>query len=100
MRIKLTKTNFKTFLRKNVQDLYLRKKTTFDGMVDGCVDVDKGFIKAERCQEFHEHNYGYKGIWLVGGGRDYFEKYNDAGFDGIRVDNCCGSFIVAIKVAA
>ena len=93
---KLTKTNFKSFLKKNANKLYVRNKMAFDGMVDGVVDCDNGFKKAISTNEFPDHKYGFKGIWLVGGGRDYFREFNEDGFTGIRVDNCCGAFIVAI----
>lgn len=92
---KLTKTNFKTFLKKNSANLLVRTKSSFDGMVDGCMPCDSGFKKAVNTNEFPENKYGYKGIWLVGGGRDYFCHYEDDNYIGMEVSNCCGHFIVA-----
>lgn len=94
---KLTKTNFKIFIKKNASDLHIRKKMYFDGMTDGVVAQDSGFHKAIPTSEFPKYKYGYKGIWLVGGGRDYFREFNEDGFQGIRVDNSCGAFIVAVR---
>jgi hypothetical protein len=44
-----------------------------------------------------EHTLGINGVWLVGDGRDYFYPYDDDVMTGLRVNNCCGSFILAIK---
>lgn len=95
---KITKATFKSFLKKN-QEIYINVKSTFDGMVDGCVSVKNGFEKAVKTDYFVENTCGFEGIYLVNGGRgrDRFRIYDDGIYKGFEVYNCCGSFIVAIK---
>lgn len=45
-----------------------------------------------------DNNLGIQGVWLVNGSRDSFTAYDDGVFQGIHVYNCCGSFVVAVKV--
>lgn len=95
--MKLTKTNFKTFIKKNSDKLLIRVKSDFDGMVDGCRSVKMDFIQASKTDLSFENTFGIRGAWLVGGGRDYFMPYNENGITGIEVYNCCGRFIVGVK---
>lgn len=96
---KITKATFKSFVKKNRENLLIKTKSSFDGMTDGIERFkDNGFSKAVEAYRVHEeHNLGIQGIWLVNGSRDYFEAYNKDGFVGIEVSNCCGNFVVAIK---
>ena len=97
---KITKATLKSFVRKNANKLFINVKSSFDGQVDGCEPCHAGFQPAVRSEIHEGHTLGYKGIWLVSGSRDYFRPYNENGFEGIEVSNCCGYFIVAIKKAA
>ena len=97
---KYTKTTFKTFLKKNAGKLWIKNLSHFDSMEDG---VRESTTKEYRpvtqtdIPDADNNTYGINGAWLVGSGRDYFSMMYDAGFTGIRVDNCCGAFIIAVK---
>lgn len=123
---KITKTTFKSFIKKNAGKLFVQTKSYFDGMVDGCEYVpskDRHFVPLEKDsvresdyqygleqgrtrEEVEEHFFnnkntlGYKGIWLVNGSRDHFNAFDDGEFEGIEVYNCCGSFVIATPKAA
>jgi len=95
---KITRATLKSFIRNNIDSLYINVKTEFDGMTDGCEDRHDGFVKASTNNEVYmqEHNLGVEGLYLVGQ-RDYFEAYEDDNFIGIDYYNCCGHGIIAIR---
>jgi hypothetical protein len=95
---KITKATFKAFLRKNAPVL-LKVGSTFDPMVDGVRPVGGGFEVARKSEYVSEHNQGLAGVWIVQGPRNYFSEYIKDGLVGIRVSNCCGSFVVAAPAA-
>ncbi len=98
MQKKITKATFKSFIRKNEGKIFIRSESSFDGMTDCVQQVSSPqFNKAEKADHMHDNNFGIRGVWLVGGSRDYFDAYNDNGFVGFRVHNCCGSFVVAVR---
>ena len=95
---KFTKATFKKFVRENRANLLILTKSSLDGMVDGCVSTgNTKFVKAVDADHVHENNMGIMGVWLVGGGRDYFTEFTKDGVRGVEVYNCCGSFSVAVK---
>jgi len=96
---KITKATFKSFIRKNQGTLYIKCMSSFDGMTD-CVEYDNkaGFEKVTENDSCHGNTLGISGVWLVGGSRNWFKKYEDAEYEGIEVSNCCGSFILAVKI--
>ena len=94
---KITKATFKSFIKANAANLHINVKRSFDGMIDGCRSYNDGFEPATATVRHSEHTLGYDSIWLVGGGRDYFDAYEADGFKGIKVYNSCGSFIVGVS---
>lgn len=95
---KITKATFKSFVKKNRSQLLIQTKSSFDGMVDCVMPTgEKQFVRAVNSDNTHENNLGINGVWLVGGSRDYFTKYETDELTGIDVYNCCGHFIVAVK---
>lgn len=94
---KVTRTNFKTFIKKHNDNLFIDVRTAFDGMTDCCEAVKDGFMPAIKDNEHMEHTFGIRGAWLVNGGRDYFRAYEDETFTGLEVTNCCGRFIIAVR---
>jgi hypothetical protein len=95
---KITKATFKSFIRKNQGNLYVKVQSSFNGMIDGVEHADNPQFKPQRETDLSESNtLGIDGVWLVNGGRDYFSAYDDESFTGISVYNACGSFTVAIK---
>lgn len=96
MSSRITRATFRSFIRKNPQ-LYLRVKSTFDGMTDCVQPVEGGFVPCVSARHVNENNLGIQGVWLVGGSRNSFREFRQADFTGIEVYNCCGSFIVAVR---
>lgn len=97
MNKKITKATFKSFIKKNGDQLFIKVRASFDGQIDGLAWYKGDFMPAIKKEEFFEHTLNIKGVWLVGGGRDYFKSYEDENYIGIGVSNCCGYFQIAIK---
>lgn len=98
--MKPTMATLKSFIRKNPGQLYIKKKSSFDGMTD-CVEFDRSaaFVPAVAPERTHPENLGIAGAWCVGQSRDYIREFNADGFRGFEVYNCCGSFVLAVKAA-
>jgi hypothetical protein len=87
---KITKATIKSFIKNN--EIFLKTTSKFDGMTDGCEPCyDQSITKAERVEPTI-NNLGIKGAYFVNGSRDYFEAHEEAGYEGYRVYNCCGTF--------
>lgn len=96
---KITKATFKSFVKKNRESLLILTKSYFDGMIDGRASTgNTEFVSVKEAEYPHENNLNIQGVWLVGGGRDYFTSYEKDGVRGLEVSNCCGSFIIGVKV--
>ena len=96
---KITLATLKSFIRKAGDNLHVMRKSRFDGMQDMVVACKTPFEKARTADISCERNCGVEGVWVVRGGRNLFEEYNQDGFFGIEVYNCCGSFVVAVPAA-
>lgn len=97
---KITMATVKSFIRKNEGKLYIRTKSSFDGMVDGvrdCPDRDWSLALAPDAGHNHSNQLGIHGAWFVGGSRDYLQPITDGEFTGFHVYNCCGSFDLAVR---
>ena len=95
--MKTTKSTIKSFIRKNISNLFINITSSYDGMVDGCTSYHDGFTKATSDNANVRNTLGIAGAWFVNGSRDYFETYNENGFIGYSVCNSCGRFILAVK---
>ena len=95
---KITMATLKSFIRKNAGKLFVKNLSHFDSMTD-CVEQchDRQFREAQATDEHGDHSLGIRGVWCVRGSRDWFTAYNEKGFRGIEVYNCCGSFIIAVR---
>lgn len=98
---KITRTTIKNFVAREAanNNLYIKIKSTFNGMTDGVEGVKSEFKQATattRHENSLKYNLGFDGIWLVGNSRDSFEAYADDNYIGYEVWNCCGSFILAM----
>ena len=95
---KFTKASFKSVLRKNQGNVYIKVTSTFDGMSD-CIRStgNSTFAPVQKAENVYDNNLGMKGVWLVGGGRDIFDQYTEGDFNCIRVSNCCGTFVIGLK---
>lgn len=95
---KVTLATLKAFLRANDGKLYVNQMSSFDGMTDCVQQCEGGFRKVEDPIDLSKSNtLGVRGLWLVGGSRDYIARYDKDGFIGMQVSNCCGSAVVAIR---
>lgn len=101
MGTKITLATFKSFVKNNRAKLLIKHYSSFNGMSD-CVEHVKDEFKPAKSKENpteYKDNYtlGVCGVWLVGGSRDYFTKFENDKLTGIEVSNSCGSYIVAIS---
>lgn len=97
---KITRSTFKSFINKNDGKLFIKNRSSFDGMVDCVMPVDGDFTPvttSTRHPNSDKYTLGINGVWLVGSSRDYFTNFENDEFIGIEVSNCCGDFILAIK---
>ena len=93
--MKATKHTFNKLVKQN--NLFIKVKSAFNGMIDGCETFNNGFEKAESTDHCIKNTYGINGAWLVNGGRDYFTHYENDTMIGLEVYNACGSFVLATK---
>lgn len=94
---KITKATFKSFVKRNAENLYTNEKSSFDGMTDMCEARNGGFSKVKVDLEKLNDNRVLDGVYLVGRGNDYFSIYEDDTYYGIDIYNCCGSSLVVVK---
>ena len=94
---KITLATIKAFARKNAENLYVRTLSSFDGMTDCVQRTEDLFRKVEAVDFADSSTWGIAGAWFVRGSRDYFDAFEENGYTGYRVGNCCGSFILATK---
>ncbi len=96
---KITKATVKSFIRKNIDDMYINVRGSFDGMTDGIEGKNTGFMRVQPTIINIDNTLGVDGAWFVNNGRDYFQAYEDEnGYKGIAVSNCCGYFELAITM--
>lgn len=91
---RITKTTFKSFIRKNEGNVYHRVRSSFDGMTDMVEPVKDEFSLITKTEENLNNTCGVVGVWLVG--RDSFSFYEDEKYFGIKYYNCTGSGIIAV----
>lgn len=97
MNKKITLATFKSFIKKNANQLLINVGSSFDGMSDMVEQTgDFGFNRPLDAAYPCKNNLGIQQIWLVFGSRDYFREFETDDMTGIRCFNCCGSFTVAI----
>jgi hypothetical protein len=94
---KITLATIKSFVKKN-PELYMRRSSKFDGMIDCVVSTQSTTFRRTLRSEINlQRTLGIAGAWFVGGSRDYFDQFDDGEFVGYRIHNCCGAFYLAIK---
>lgn len=97
---KITIATVKSFIKNNKENLLINVKSRFDGQTDCVEDRGNGFQKIKQIDRFHNNTQGINGVWFTPSTRNWCEAYEDNLYQGFRVDNCCGCFIVAIPKAA
>ena len=91
---KPTLATLKSFINKNQSNLCINVQSVFDGMIDGVQQyTNSRFVPATK-SDGYKNTLGINGVWVVGG--DYIRPFEENGFTGYTVSNCCGSFVVAI----
>ena len=94
---RITMATIKSFIKKNADNLYLKKVNSFDGMVDGISEAGAhDFSQVELNPNTHKNQLGINGAWFTPSG-NLLTAYDDGTFKGFDVYNCCGNFIIAIK---
>jgi len=98
---KTTIATLKSFVKKNQGKLFIKKKSSFDGMTD-CVEAIQGaqFVPVTATERQPKNTLGIQGVWIVGSSGNLVDRYEDAQFTGLEVYNCCGTFIIAVKKVA
>lgn len=94
-----TLTTIKSFIRRNLDDLYIMNQASFDPMT-GCVEnrfEAPSFAKIKQTKDNINNTLGIKGAWFTRQTKNSFNEYKDNYFIGYQVCNCCGSFILAIQ---
>jgi hypothetical protein len=96
---KITLTTLKSFIRKNENQLFLKIKSKFNGMVDGVDEVEDTFRQVQVDKKSKNiSTLGIQGIFVDNNSKNYFTKFENNNFEGIEFDNCCGRFILATKI--
>jgi len=90
---KPTLATLKSFIKRNDKNLYIKVKSSFDGMVDCVMPVEDEFRKVESINMENKYTLGIQGAWLVGGSRNYIKAIED----GYEVYNCCGTWQIITK---
>ena len=94
---KITLATLKSFAKRNKERLFVKHLREFDGMTDGVEECrNKNWFPSSLITSNY-YRSGIDGIYTVGSSRDYFNLYEDSEYIGIKVYNCCGSSILAIK---
>jgi hypothetical protein len=107
---RITIATVKSFIRKNRERLLINVSSRFDGMQDMAVDTGmNGFapIRAETrfCHDTRQYvetshdnasTMGISGVWFVGSGNNWCNAFETETHRGFTVDNCCGSWTVAV----
>ena len=96
---KITMATFKSFLRRNQGQILVKFLSHFDPMTDGTeFSKENEFHEPVASRNVHfDHSHGINGVWTVGRGRDYFQRFDDGQHEGIECSNSCGNWIVAIR---
>ena len=95
---KATIATVKSFIRKNADNLFINVTSRFDGMADGCTDVNDGFKKVSISHEINQkYTFGVPGAWFVGSSRDYIQNYESDLHAGFTISNSCGRFTIAVS---
>lgn len=100
---KFNRASFKSFFKKNQNNLYIKVQSKFDGMID-MVDfvVDPQFVELVSNEINSSNDIVLRDknsdINIVFRDRNSFDYYKDRYYEGISVYNCCGKFIVAKAV--
>ena len=96
---KITLATVKSFIRKNLDNLRIKTRSEFCGMVDGVLSNPKAQFDAADTTKYdptNKYSLGIPGVWFVGGSRDYLTAFETPEFTGFHISNSCGSWEVAI----
>lgn len=94
---RITIATVKSFIKKNIDNLMIDVRSTFNGCTDSVEQCSKGFNKAIKTEEHIDHTQGVEGAWFVGSSRDYFKPFETETMIGYEVTNSCGRFVIAVN---
>lgn len=94
---KITLTTVKSFIKKNSENLFVKKESSFSGMSDMVeTDINAEFKPATKTENNLKCTLGIEGVWVTGNWNLYNHFENEQ-FVGIEIYNCCGTSLIAIK---
>lgn len=80
---KITLFSVKSFIRNNKESLFINVKSDWDGMTDGLIRCNSGFVPVQFVPE-NQNNLGIKDAFFVKRSADYFYHFEEDGFKGIN----------------
>ncbi len=87
----------KEFIRDNADTLYIKRLSQYDPQGDVVVE-EEGAWRMSLPMEDNRYNHGASGAFFVGDGQDAVSEYAIAPWRGYKVENSCGSFILAVPM--
>lgn len=95
---KITKAQLKSIIIHNIDNIYIKVKSDFNGYTDCVEAVEDSFNKVnpDKINLKEKNTYGINGLWLADGAGDNRIYYNTAKNE-IYIYNCCGSQIIKIQ---
>lgn len=88
---KVTRATFKSFLKANAGKIWVSVRDAHNREI-----TDKSWFQ-KATESMPERTFGIQGVWLVGGS-DWFTAWEGEGYKGIKVSNCCYTFIVGVAI--
>lgn len=93
--MKITRATLKSFIKNN--QVFIKVKSSFDGMTDCVQSVADEFRKVEGFNFDDKNTFGISGLWLVDCSNNLFQEWENDEYRGIEIYNCCGASIIATK---
>ena len=94
---KPTIATVKAFIRRNRENLLIRRHSSFDGWKDCVQECGNREFRPVGPVVPGQNTYGIAGAWFVGRSRDYVKPLDEDGYTGFNIYNCCGEFDLAVK---
>lgn len=86
---KFTRASLKSFIKKNINSLYIKEKSSFNGMSDCVEEKEDFFTKVDSSKIDFNTKYSFWISWLwLTWSRDFFTIMEDWT---IEICNCCGT---------
>jgi hypothetical protein len=96
---KPTIATVKAFMRKNLDNLHIKRRSEFDPQIDGHAWNDNAqFVPVKQTDSMPDYKHGIEGVWIVRyGSKNCIAPYSDENWEGFEVSNCCARFTIVIR---